>query len=296
MPDFDLPPITAFSPSVPAPTASPAADEPENFDLPLVAVTPAAAPAADEPENFDLFWSETLAAHRDIEVAPVLTAASARSRDLTAESATFAGFEGRPVTGHLITPVGAGATLPGLVELRPAGRAASRDLEWLASGGFAHLVVELPQDDLDDPYNRGVFTDAVRSVQALRTLASVDPSRVAVLGTGPVAAAVVAAAGLLPDLACAMVEGDIPAAHKDSLVAFARRASTPLQLTQGAGAQVLLEDWGFNAALALAAMTGSVERVVECVLTTESNATVRRTRWIAAHTHLTSVFVPQVAS
>jgi hypothetical protein len=58
---------------------------------------------------------------------------------------------------------------------------------------------------------------------------------------------------------------------------------------------VLLEEWGFNAALALAAMTGSVERVVECVLTTESNAEARRTRWIAAHTHLTDVFVPQVA-
>lgn len=265
------------------------------YDLPLIAVAPAAPPATDEPADFDLFWSQTLAAHRDIEVAPALSAASARSRELTAEAVTFAGFEGRPVAGRLITPAGAGTALPGLVELRPAGRAAGRDLEWLAPGGFAHLVVELPQDDLDDPYNRGVFTDAVRSVQALRTLTSVDPSRIAVLGAGPVAAAVVAAAGLLPDLACAIVEGDIPAAHKDSLVAFARRASTPLQLTQGAGAQVLLEEWGFNAALALAAMTGSVERVVECALTTESNVEARRIRWIAAHTHLTDVFVPQVA-
>lgn len=265
------------------------------YDLPLVAVTPAAPPATDEPADFDLFWSRTLAAHRGIEVAPVLTAASVRSRDLTAQAVTFAGFEGRPVTGRLVVPVGAGATLPGLVELRPAGRDAARDLEWLASGGFAHLVVELPPDDLDDPYNRGVFTDAVRAVQALRTLASVDPSRVAVLGAHSVAAAVVAAAGLLPDLACAMVEGDIPAAHKDSLVAFARRASTPLQLTPGAGAQVLLEEWGFNAALALAAMTGSVERVVACELSTEGDAAARRTRWIAAHTHLTNVFVPQVA-
>jgi cephalosporin-C deacetylase-like acetyl esterase len=265
------------------------------YDLPLVAVAPAAPPAADEPANFDTFWSQTLAAHRDVEVAPVLSAASARARDLTVETVTFAGFEGYPVPGRLITPTGADGTLPGLVELRPAGREAGRDLEWLASGGFAHLVVELPPDDLDDPYNRVVFTGAVRAVQALRTLASVDPSRVAVLGSGPVAAAVVAAAGLLPDLACAMVEGDIPAAHKDSLVAFARRASTPLQLTRGAGAQVLLEEWGFNAAQALAQMTGSVERVVECVLTAESNTVARRTRWIAAHTHLTNVFVPQVA-
>jgi hypothetical protein len=258
-------------------------------------VAPAAPPVTDEPESFDLFWSQNLAAHRDIEVAPVLSHASVRSRELRAETATFAGFEGRPVTGWLITPVDAVAALPGLVELRPADRAAGRDLEWLAARGFAHFVVEIPRDDLDDPYNRGVFTDAVRSVQALRTLASVDPSRVAVLGTGPVAAAAVAAAGLLPDLACAMVEGDIPAAHKDSLVAFARRATTPLQLTQGAGAQVLLEEWGFNAALALSAMTGSVEHVVECELTTESSPTVRRTRWFDAHTHLADVFVPQVA-
>jgi hypothetical protein len=266
-----------------------------DYDLPLVAVAPAAPPATDEPVNFDAFWLQTLAAHRDIEVAPVLSAASARARDLTVEAVTFAGFEGYPVPGRLITPTGAGSTLPGLVELRPAGRTADRDLEWLASGGFAHLVVELPPDDLDDPYNRVVFTDAVRAVQALRTLPSVDPSRVAVLGGGPVAAAVVAAAGLLPDLACAMVEGDIPAAHKDSLVAFARRASTPLQLSQGAGAQVLLEEWGINAAQALAAMTGSVERVVECALTTESSTVARRTRWITAHTHLTNVFVPQIA-
>ena len=265
------------------------------YDLPLVTVAPAAPPATDEPANFDLFWAQTLAAHRDIEVAPVLTAAAARARDLMAEAVTFAGFEGRPVRGRLLTPAGAGTALPGLVELRPVGRAAGRDLEWLAAGGFAHLVVELPADDLDDPYNRGVFTDAVRAVQALRTLESVDPSRIAVLGAGPVAAAVVAAAGLLPDLACALVEGDIPAAHKDSMVAFARRASTPLQLTEGAGAQVLLEEWGFNAAQALAAMTGTVERVVECVLTTESSTAARRTRWIASHTHLTDVFVPQVA-
>lgn len=265
------------------------------YDLPLVAVAPVAPPATDEPANFDPFWLQTLAAHRDIEVAPVLTPASTRARDLTAESVTFAGFEGRPVTGWLITPAGAGSALPGLVELRPAGRAAGRDLEWLASAGFAHLVVELPADDLDDPYNRGVFTDAVRAVQALRTLERVDPSRTAVLGSGTVAAAVVAAAGLLPDLACALVEGDIPAGHKDSLVAFARRASTPLQLTQGAGAQVLLEEWGSNAARALAAMTGSVERVVECVLTTENSTAARRTRWIVAHTHLTDVFVPQIA-
>ena len=265
------------------------------YDLPLVTVTPATPPATDEPANFDLFWAQNLAAHRDIEVAPVLTASSARAKDLTAEAVTFAGFEGRPVTGRLLAPSRADATLPGLVELRPAGRAAGRDLEWLAADGFAHLVVELPQDDLDDPYNRGVFTDAVRAVQALRTLATVDPSRIAVLGTGPVAAAVVAAAGLLPDLACALVEGDIPAAHKDSLVAFARRASTPLQLTQGAGAQVLLEEWGFNAALALAAMTGSVERVVECVVTTEHNSAARRTRWITRHTRLADVFVPQIA-
>ncbi|MFI9486880.1 acetylxylan esterase [Promicromonospora sp. NPDC052451] len=265
------------------------------YDLPPVTVAPAAPPATDEPEGFDLFWSRTLAVHRDIEVAPVLAPASTRSRGLVAESVTFAGFEGRPVAGRLLTPADAGAPRPGVVELRPAGSGAGRDGEWPASGGFVHLVVELPGDDLDDPYNRAVFTDAVRAVQALRTVTSVDPSRVAVLGTGPVAAAAVAAAGLLPDLACALVEGDIPAAHKDSLVAFARRASTPLQLTQGAGAQVLLEEWGFNAALALAAMTGTVKRVVECVLTTEEDVPARRARWITAHTDLTNVFVPQVA-
>ncbi|MFD7022364.1 acetylxylan esterase [Promicromonospora sukumoe] len=265
------------------------------YDLPLVMVAPAGPPATDEPTDFDAFWAANLADHRDIEVAPTLVAAGARSRDLRAETVTFAGFRGRPVTGWLLLPVGAASTLPGLVELRPAGGAAARDLEWLASGGYAHLVVEVPPDDLDDPYNRGAFTDAFRAVQALRTLASVDPSRVAVLGTGPVAAAAVATAGLLPDLACALVEGDIPAAHKDSLVAFARRASTPLQLTQGAGAQVLQEEWGRNAALALSQMTGSVERVVECVLTEDSDLVTRRTRWIARHTHLTNVFVPQVA-
>src|SRR5690606_34874608 len=187
------------------------------------------------------------------------------------EAVTFAGFGGRPVSGRLLTPAGATTPLPGVVELRPAAHGADRDGEWPAGSGFVHLVVELPGDDLDDPYNRGVFTDALRSVQALRTVTSVDPSRVAVLGTGPGAAAAGAAAGLLPDLACAMVEGDIPAAHKDSLVAFARRASTPLQLTEGAGAQVLLEEWGFNAALALAAMTGTVRRVVECVLTEDED-------------------------
>jgi hypothetical protein len=35
---------------------------------------------------------------------------------------------------------------------------------------------------------------------------------------------------------------------------------------------------------------------VECALTTESDVAARRTRWIAAHTRLKNVFVPQVAS
>jgi cephalosporin-C deacetylase len=108
------------------------------------------------------------------------------------------------------------------------GRAhAIDDLLW-ASAGYAHLLVDTRGQgsawgggDTPDPagsgpqspgfmtrgiqsrdtyYYRRVFTDAVRAVEAVRTLPVVDASRVAVLGGSQGGGIALAVAGLVPDV------------------------------------------------------------------------------------------------
>ena len=60
----------------------------------------------------------------------------------------------------------------------------------------------------EDYYYRRVFTDAVRAVDAVRTLPQVDPDRVAVVGGSQGGGITIAAAGLTPGLVAAMP--DVP--------------------------------------------------------------------------------------
>lgn len=270
------------------------------FDLPIVELAPAAPPATDEPSGFDDFWARTLVRSREVEVTPDLEPALA-PLGLIADDVSFPGLDGRPVRGRLVRPANAVVGLPTIVELREAGGPLETDVARFARAGFAHLTAEIDRaDNVGDPFNRDVFTDALRAVQAMRTVAGIDPSRMAVIGTGRCAAAVVAIAGVLHDTACVVVDAPLVGAHRDALVAAARRATTPLLVGPGGepGFGEIEAAWGAHSGEALGAMTqqGSVE-AVERVRDTSSAGTGRTARqleWVLAHTHQSEYFVPRV--
>jgi cephalosporin-C deacetylase len=73
-----------------------------------------------------------------------------------------------------------------------------------AHAGFMTRGVQSPQSY----FYRRVFTDAVRAVEAARSRAEVDPSRVAVAGGSQGGGIALAVAGLLPDIKAMM--SDVP--------------------------------------------------------------------------------------
>jgi cephalosporin-C deacetylase len=131
----------------------------------------------------------------------------------------------------LTRPRGAEAPLPAVVEFigYGGGRGLPHEhLRW-ACGGYLGLIVDTrgqgaawgsgggtPDPVGSDPsspgfmtrgilnpatyYYRRVFTDAVRAVEAVRSLETADPSRVAVVGTSQGGGITLAVGGLVPDL------------------------------------------------------------------------------------------------
>ncbi|MER7893019.1 acetylxylan esterase [Micromonospora sp. NPDC094482] len=183
-----------------------------------------------EPADFDGFWSDTLtearAAGSDVHTEPVAT----RLAGIEVLDVTFSGFAGQPVRAWLRVPRGAQAPLPTVVQYAGYGGGRGHPLEnllWVAAG-FVHLQMDTrgqgsgwsrgdtpdaaaagPQAPgvmtrgITDPrtyYYRRLITDAVRAVDAARTLPLVDPTRVAVLGQSQGGGLALAAAALAPDL------------------------------------------------------------------------------------------------
>ena len=195
-------------------------------------------PAVAEPSDFDDFWAQTLAQARTGD--PVLTCEPVDlGLDLVEVfDVTFAGFGGHPIKAWLVLPRG-GQDLPGVVTYVGYGGGrglAHEHLVW-ASAGFAQLVMDTRGQgsgwgnggDTPDPvgsgpagagsmtrglrdpreyYYRRVVTDAVRAVDALRSLPRVDPARVAVTGISQGGGLALAVAGLVPDLLAAAI--DVP--------------------------------------------------------------------------------------
>jgi cephalosporin-C deacetylase len=184
-----------------------------------------------DPEDFDAFWADTLRDTRqhalDVHVVPV----DAGLATVDVFDVTFPGYRGQPVKAWLRVPHGASGPLPAIVQYVGYGGGRAHpidDLLW-SSAGYAHLLMDTRGQgsswgggDTEDPsgsgpaspgfmtrgigsretyYYRRVFIDAVRAVEAARSLEVVDASRVAVLGGSQGGGISLAVAGLVPDLA-----------------------------------------------------------------------------------------------
>ncbi|RKR76584.1 acetylxylan esterase [Frondihabitans australicus] len=186
-----------------------------------------------DPSDFDEFWAETLRDTRqhdlDVRLSPVDTGLAT----VDVYDVTFAGYRGQPVKAWLRVPRGATGPLPAIVQFQGYGGGRARaidDLLW-ASAGYAHLLMDTRGQgsawgggDTEDPsgsgpaapgfmtrgidsretyYYRRVYTDAVRAVEAARSLDVVDASRVVALGGSQGGGITLAVAGLVPDLRAA---------------------------------------------------------------------------------------------
>ncbi|AYF97099.1 acetylxylan esterase [Protaetiibacter intestinalis] len=188
--------------------------------------------AQTDPADFDAFWEETLAESRAAAPsgAVELERVDVGLRTLDVYDVTFPGFGGQPVKAWLRVPRGASGPLPTVVNYQGygGGRALPTENLGYASAGFAHLFMDTrgqgsgwsvgatadegvtgPQipgvmtrgiDARETYYYRRLFTDAVRAVDAARTLDVVDPERIAVTGGSQGGGITLAAAGLVPDL------------------------------------------------------------------------------------------------
>lgn len=187
-----------------------------------------------EPDDFDEFWADTVSSSRAVGGPLSVVAVDTGMRTIEVFDVTFPGFQGEPIRAWLRLPAGATGPLPCVVEYVGYGGGrglATENLLW-ASAGFAHFHMDTrgqgsswsigdtpdssasaPQipgfmtrgiDSRESYYYRRVFTDAVRAIDAVRTLESVDPDHIAVLGGSQGGGISLAVAGLVPGLVAAV--------------------------------------------------------------------------------------------
>jgi cephalosporin-C deacetylase len=202
-----------------------------HFDFPLE-VLRAHQPALAVPDDFDDFWQRTLVEARafpiDVRLDPVeLGFAALRTYDFS-----FAGFGGHRIRAWLRVPVTpSDEPMPGFVQFHGyrGGRGLAHEPQIWPHAGFAHLSVDTRgqgghwmSGSTADPvggsgpevagwltrgirspestYYRRVYIDAVRAVEALRSIPEVDAARVFIGGGSQGGGIALAAASLLGDL------------------------------------------------------------------------------------------------
>jgi cephalosporin-C deacetylase len=207
-------------------------------DMPLEELR-AYTPALPVPTDIGAFWASTLEEARRHDLAVTCTPIDNGLAVIDTFDVTYAGFGGSPIRAWLHLPATRTGPLPAVIEYvgYGGGRGLAHERVLWAAAGYAHLVMDTRGQgsswmvgDTPDPdaggapshpgfmtqgildpatyYYRRVFTDAVRAVEAARTLDSVDPTRVGVTGGSQGGGISLAVAGLVPDLAAVMT--DVP--------------------------------------------------------------------------------------
>jgi cephalosporin-C deacetylase len=207
-------------------------------------------PDVREPSDFDAFWEATIAEARAVGGEVGVERADTPVTAFDVFDVTFPGFAGDPIKAWFLTPADASGPLPTVVEFNGYGGGRglpSERLHWPAAG-FAYLFMDTrgqgsgwgmgghtadphgtgPStpgfmtrgiEDKAGYYYRRVFTDAVRAVDAVRTLPQVDAARVAVTG-GSQGGGIALAAGALCDGLVAVMP-DVPfLCHFERAVGF----------------------------------------------------------------------------
>jgi len=209
------------------------------FDLPLEELQ-TYRPPRPEPAGFDAFWAETLAAARATGPAATFTPIDAGLPLIDVDDVTFRGYGGQLIRGWLLRPRGAAGPLPCVVEYIGYGGGRGHPHDWLlfAAAGYAHFVMDTrgqgsvwrrgdtadAESDGGNPqlpgfmtrgvlspqtyYYRRLYTDAVQAIAAAREHPAVDAGRVAVCGGSQGGGVALAAAGLVSDVAAALI--DVP--------------------------------------------------------------------------------------
>lgn len=208
------------------------------FDLPLAELE-TYHPAVSEPRDFDDFWAATVAGSREAGGEVAVSAPLDLFSAVEVRDVTFPGFAGEPVKAWLILPTHRDGPLPAVVEFVGYGGGRGLPAERLAwaAAGYASFIMDTRGQgsawgsggDTPDPhgsgpafpgyltrgieapetyYYRRVFTDAVRAVDAVRSLPEVDAARVSVCGGSQGGGIALAAAGLSDGLVAVMP--DVP--------------------------------------------------------------------------------------
>lgn len=189
----------------------------------------------EAPADFDQLWAATLDEARSVATTPQVCPVDNGLKLVETFDVTFPGFGGEPVRGWLTLPAGSTGRLPVVVAYNGYGAGRGLPLEhtsW-ANAGYAEFFMDTRGQgstsgtggDTPDPhgsgpaapgfmtqgiesfesyYYRRLVTDAVRAVDALRTLPLVDPDRVVVTGISQGGGLALIAAGLVNGLAAVM--------------------------------------------------------------------------------------------
>ncbi|MEZ0396976.1 MAG: acetylxylan esterase [Anaerolineales bacterium] len=209
------------------------------FDMPLEQLE-TYRPPRQEPADFDSFWTATLEAARRFPLEARFEPLATGLALFDVFDLTYRGYGGQPIKGWFLLPRRRDAKLACVVEYIGYGGGRGLPYDWLLwpSAGYAHLVMDTrgqgsawrpgdtpdPEPDGSNPhypgfmtrgvldpqtyYYRRVFTDAVRAVEAARAHPAVEAGRIVVNGGSQGGGIALAVAGLVPDLAAALV--DVP--------------------------------------------------------------------------------------